>query len=844
MKTKANGVQSGYVWDTTEEKEKAKIFPSKRITKQDASAKRTSKEAIERVFKGVAEQSGMDERFIRAIGEAESDGSQYNKDGTVKESGKGAAGRMQVTPIAIREVNRQIKSGNKVVIKLLEGEKADWQRVKFDEEHNIRVGTAYLYIHWDFFRRQQLVSINGKWRLVRKPLSYFKNGGRRNFRFERPPVAAYNSGPKIVIESLQQHGPEWYEYLYTETKGHRERFLERYYKAKSASSPLGSQDSELVDKILHHYMKGTLTVKDTEEKLLNRLGLNTKKLDQTLLNIARDEIRKELGGIKLKGLYEGCQAIVYEGILDGTVFIAKEMKENELGDAAWQRYELGENILGDLAAGYILIRDLKVIINGKKHNIRRAVIQNRVTPLFEVLTKLKNEGKTNEISREIYKFIEFYKTLIEMRILGKISGFLANYSLDQTGHLVVLDVGDLDFEIVKNNLREVDLNNFPIYIMMNLMKSSLLWKNGQEIIIDPIELIRFGLGRIGERICEELSPVKFKELWQRNENNGRVTYFGGYEIAKRIKEKRELYLRSIIGKSFSLAIKELSASSLQPSPLIQQPNKLDELDSSINPNVSSPLDSSKVNLPKIIYIFGLTLALVAGFAFPVLAAEKISEFTRFGFSIGEWVVNVLTLFIGYEFYKLFTSDDPEAGEGRKKYFKGMGFIIVGAILKLFFTPENETIPTYLGLTLGEWAGTLSMFVGAVELWEYIRDFIQKDGGRKGGGIGGGGVSPYIPADKYPRAASPVTPQEATEWKGLVGMFREWFRSAMGARASPQKGQGGIAALVVIVAGIAIIPLQKIFVIRQNIKEVLYELKNNLVKAIEKTEEGIVELSTK
>ncbi|MBU0897494.1 MAG: transglycosylase SLT domain-containing protein, partial [Candidatus Omnitrophica bacterium] len=241
LKTKANGVQSGYVWDTTEEKEKAKIFPSKRITKQDASAKRTSKEAIERVFKGVAEQSGMDERFIWAIGEAESDGSQYNKDGTVKESGKGAAGRMQVTPIAIREVNRQIKRGNKVVIKLLEGEKADWQRVKFDEEHNIRVGTAYLYIHWDFFRRQQLVSINGKWRLVRKPLSYFKNGGRRNFRFERPPVAAYNSGPKIVIESLQQHGPEWYEYLYTETKGHRERFLERYYKAKSASSPIVNQ---------------------------------------------------------------------------------------------------------------------------------------------------------------------------------------------------------------------------------------------------------------------------------------------------------------------------------------------------------------------------------------------------------------------------------------------------------------------------------------------------------------------------------------------------------------------------------------------------------------------------
>ncbi|MBU1133620.1 MAG: HEAT repeat domain-containing protein, partial [Candidatus Omnitrophica bacterium] len=1243
LKTKANGVQSGYVWDTTEEKEKAKIFPSKRITKQDASAKRTSKEAIERVFKGVAEQSGMDERFIWAIGEAESDGSQYNKDGTVKESGKGAAGRMQVTPIAIREVNRQIKRGNKVVIKLLEGEKADWQRVKFDEEHNIRVGTAYLYIHWDFFRRQQLVSINGKWRLVRKPLSYFKNGGRRNFRFERPPVAAYNSGPKIVIESLQQHGPEWYEYLYTETKGHRERFLERYYKAKSASSPIvnqpiirnAKQPNDRIPETLEDFVtifgndeaiKGNVNYdiiaalaaqwneKDLEvvvRRMRNTLAIYhalaalRKSNAELLAQFEEDNPGKEAGSIlnqlaeqthtswfngeKQKSSYiEYTQQLhdflaryiklsmvkVEDGLGQGYALILGEFEnprkkfklkvsnfefssdEQRIQFSAEFRKITGKNFDEDVVINTIsgewdvlnnikvqtnpetwssirpeylyglqadavgavmaalyrndlvsnlgqgnfkdkmgaLIYILRIINLGWRLNnpwggftdrlihrpfdleenggigiedivkdaivlktilevLIRAIRQGQVkldvkireglerafdAGLDEVLKELIDRSRLIEavrafriaedftidaiplssfssessfpntsspvVNKDLSNFLEslmikvynksqpmteeeverliadmreelnkdyfpqycqrvidvlgdifiqddplftnimgfrethFYNLIIKIakkypeknyepilkatlfqlkkaeelenrrakkycpisgfrtfpskrigKFLGEFGNLLHNskQTKDRANHLLpeTLLASDRNLSVYLSLIDEkMPMEKELLEILTSLAKlESEDSKHLKEIeeIAEDIDSLKTKIEGLKENIREKREYLK--GLREKTAEPGAVYLLGGMR-ASREKEFQESIENTEAGlKPWEVYLAETERELMSRENLLEEKEKqptnkdniikkrvqLNKLKKELCLISSSPAAAERSHRSqvtrrdedgvytgenlhpggvskafKVMGIAILTAFLTVGFASPVLAAEKISEFTRFGFSIGEWVVNVLTLFIGYEFYKLFTSDDPEAGEGRKKYFKGMGFIIVGAILKLFFTPENETIPTYLGLALGEWAGTLSMFLGAIELWEYIRDFIQKDGGRKGGGIGGGGVSPYIPADKYPRAASPVTPQEATEWKGLVGMFREWFRSAMGARASPQKGQGGIAALVVIVAGIAIIPLQKIFVIRQNIEEVLYELKKNLVKAIEKTEEGIVELSTK
>lgn len=289
---------------------------------------------------------------------------------------------------------------------------------------------------------------------------------------------------------------------------------------------------ETVDKIITYYKEGTLNREEAKE-LLRKWNLDPETLDSQLLELRRKVVKEELMGISVEKVYEGHQAIIYEGMLHGNIFIIKDIKD----DKAWERYGEGEEVLGDDTAGYILLADLKTSIGDKEIIIKRAIVQNKVTPLFEHYAQYKEDT--------IGSFIALIKSLIEKRILPKIKGFLLDYGINERGDCVVIEVGDLDFEIIKDSLDRFDLNNFLPKIVKDIQREAgYLDFEAEKKEVDPYKVL-------GKELMDELildivdsfNPENFKTLWDKNDKGKRVIYYGGYEIAGRAMEVKKDYLR-------------------------------------------------------------------------------------------------------------------------------------------------------------------------------------------------------------------------------------------------------------------------------------------------------------
>ncbi|PIZ84135.1 MAG: hypothetical protein COX96_05385, partial [Candidatus Omnitrophica bacterium CG_4_10_14_0_2_um_filter_44_9] len=198
-----------------------------------------SKKMAGDIFDEVAKVTGMPAQYTRSVAGAETDLRHWvvqpNGAKTLNISQAGAIGIMQIMPIGMDEIDRQIrlKTPNAAIMRALVGNKVDRKRVKTDVAYNVKVGSAKLYIDRNF-DRQNLKDQTRNW--------------------ERLAVAMYNVGRNPVVNAFEKFGPTgWLNNIgNAETLLHNERLKRSFADpitqkpillANSASSPIAMSAS-------------------------------------------------------------------------------------------------------------------------------------------------------------------------------------------------------------------------------------------------------------------------------------------------------------------------------------------------------------------------------------------------------------------------------------------------------------------------------------------------------------------------------------------------------------------------------------------------------------------------
>lgn len=310
----------------------------------------------------------------------------------------------------------------------------------------------------------------------------------------------------------------------------------------------GESEYTFIAEIFRLYRNNLLKDDKTKELLLSELGINGGELDDMLYNTKQNVIRDELKGANLEKIYGDEHVTIYEGSIRGNSFIVKEITNG--ADGTWEKYKRGEDVLGGFAAGYILAEGLEVNVNGEQKVIKQAIVQDKVTSLYERIIMEKDVGNTDDIIDMLCKFIDFHQRLMNIGVFGDVEGFLMNYGCDANGNIVVMDVGALNFITKqKDDVIEIPNGYYVRFGMDMLHPVEYIDGDGNTITIDPLEIFD---SAIVERLKSDIFPKLGADLSGKMAKYKitakRVIYHGSAKIADKCEKAKRQYLSDLIKK--------------------------------------------------------------------------------------------------------------------------------------------------------------------------------------------------------------------------------------------------------------------------------------------------------
>ena len=326
--------------------------------------------------------------------------------------------------------------------------------------------------------------------------------------------------------------------------------------------------------ILEAYYKGNLYQQPQIAAYLSELEVDPVHLDAAIEEVAREVIREELSNTKhpLNKLAQGSESVVYKGIVGGNDIIVKDVRSEE----AWLKYKEYQDRLGvdssgkPIVAGYLVVDDLKIIVDGEVLNIPHAVVQEEGVQLLDRVREIRKEYANNPAAQHelieniLNDYFEMYKKLLARGLIMKPNGFLVDVGIKKgENHVVVFDVGDLltPEEAQENgyDLAEFDWKFTKILMMVTLYRNFRSEPNEHGLKVEVIEAeeeLRTSVGgleySIFDRAKDEFANGQAQQILSSSAKKYREFYVGSYKIREKIKQQRLSLIEAVINKALSI----------------------------------------------------------------------------------------------------------------------------------------------------------------------------------------------------------------------------------------------------------------------------------------------------
>jgi len=336
--------------------------------------------------------------------------------------------------------------------------------------------------------------------------------------------------------------------------------------------------------ILNAYIKGPLQ-KDHSIATY----LKSKNIDPQALGSAIEEAGKDVLRAKLKDpnhslirFAKGMHAVVYKGTVEGNDIIVKNVGASSI----WSKYDDYQDRLGHygstLVAGYLVLKDLDIYVDGHIERISNAIVQEEVEPLLDRVRYLRKTYQNNpkvlhqEINNLLNDYFELYKKLLSQGLVMKPNGFLVDVGVTKgSNRVVVLDVGDL---LTKEEASEdYDLDHFNESFILALKGDTIFSKGTpshgfQAEAVDTVAELGTTLKDFNYSIVQsanrDFADGKVLGILAQNPKRSREIYFGNHKISKEIRDARlEVIRRRISGEETGAP--PVSNAQLARKPLVQ-----------------------------------------------------------------------------------------------------------------------------------------------------------------------------------------------------------------------------------------------------------------------------------
>ncbi|MFA5286971.1 MAG: response regulator, partial [Candidatus Omnitrophota bacterium] len=308
---------------------------------------------------------------------------------------------------------------------------------------------------------------------------------------------------------------------------------------KAVSSPVGVaiEETEAIPSfnLYSWYRKGVLTHASYAKALENR-GLDSQRLEQALDAVTERYVRGLLKHNDLKEIGSGIQFVVYSNnALNLVVKIPRECPEQEDNVV---RYIDEYPRIGRYGAGYMVLRGLDLIINGRRVKEDVAVVQVLVDVIGDVQVGHIQSGNKAGYETVDELVVDKHLELWRMGIVDYSFKFWFNWGLvsdrDSRIKAVCFDIADLlnmehDRAVIQTIMMDGDIFNRRLKLGLSTVSNFLLARTDRQLtppeqLLPPIAILNV-IAHLTEYAKQQLTHERFMDLLPRTKE--------GFNIARR-----------------------------------------------------------------------------------------------------------------------------------------------------------------------------------------------------------------------------------------------------------------------------------------------------------------------